>query len=163
MPSLAALPFAQRLEVARRLLASRAAVPAAVAEVAREAAADARTMVDRIGAWARWGKARPTPQAAAYVLAALLGCPEWCPHLFPHGPVLGPWVARLALGRVDCLRCLHATATMRPPGDAADACDLCGRLRVTTFRPLAAQYGATVVLGDVCEGCWAALAGGPCP
>src|SRR3954451_20417014 len=101
-------PFTARLAVARTMLARGA--PAAAVHLAdqfRAASADTRELHDRIGVlmpllepgrnWRQRMDSPPSDDTRAYLLAALLGCTEACPHLKRGGPQ--PAFVRLPLRR----------------------------------------------------------------
>lgn len=90
------------------------------------------------------------------IMARTLAAAAWfryCPHMSTPQPA----VARMALRRIDCRRCVNTI--VKPSPDEADRCDWCGRRGVTTFWDLAYQAGPWLVLGDACDGCHHALVG----
>lgn len=94
-------------------------------------------------------EARPLPDEVTTLLVVALGGLSQCVHLRRGGPQ--PAWARLALHRLDCVKCL---ATLRyPPADEADACDWCHSRANTAFRPYVVQSGPVLAYGDACGAC----------
>ena len=152
--------FADRLALARRLLARGASRPPVhLADQLAAAGSEARALHDRIGAalpimqpgrqWYHRTEPRPSTGARAYLLAAVLDCTIVCVHIRRGGP--RPAFVQLALRRVDCERCIRTPR--RPPLDEADRCDVCGVRGVVTFVPFAAHHGPALVMGDACPSC----------
>ena len=152
--------FADRLALARRLIARGASrPPVQLADQLEAAGKDARVLHDQLGAalpilepdrdWYRRVDLAPSDETRAYLLAALLDCLDACVHLRRGGP--RPAFVRLPLRRVDCERCVGIIR--RPPPDEADRCDVCGARGVGTFVPFAGQHGPALVMGDACPGC----------
>jgi hypothetical protein len=153
-------PFAARLALARAMLARGApAAPVHLADQFRAASADTRLLHDRIGVlmpllepgrnWRQRMDAEPPDDTRAYLLAALLGCTEACPHLRRGGPQ--PAFVRLPLHRTDCQRCVQTLR--RPPVGEDDCCDVCGQRSVVTFYPFAVRQGPALIVGDACPAC----------
>ena len=152
-------PFADRLALARRLVARGAARPPVhLADQLDAAGRDARRLHDHIGAalpilepgraWYHRIDAIPSDEVRAYLLAAVLDCVNVCVHLRRGGP--RPAIARLPLRRVDCERCVQ---TLRRPTTAADECDVCQTRDVVLFSPFACRLGPAIVAGDACPDC----------
>ena len=152
--------FATRLELARRMVARRAAHPPVhLADQLDAAGAEARVLHDQIGAvlpvlqpdraWYQRIEADPSDDVRAYILAALLDCTTVCVHIRRGGPQ--PAFVMLPLRRVDCGRC--AGTIRRPPPDESDRCDVCGARAVGTFVPFAMRQGPALVVGDACTAC----------
>lgn len=151
----------ERLTAARATAASQHGrhVPTGLRDQLDAAAAEAAGVQHRLLAVANalepgrgWGRGQADETAGsertAHAIAALTGC-RMCHHLRQTGPQ--PAVARLALRRVDCRRCL--ATVRRPPPDEDDRCDWCGQHGVETFTPVSIQLGAALVLGDACPTC----------
>jgi hypothetical protein len=152
--------FADRLALARRLIARRGPPPAThITDQIRAAGAEARTLHARIGAvlpvlqpdrhWRQRIEVSPTDDVKALILAAVLDCTTVCIHLRRGGP--RPAFVQLPLRRIDCERCVRTLR--RPPPDEADRCDVCGARDVVTFVPFAGQHGPALVTGDACPAC----------
>jgi hypothetical protein len=153
-------PFADRLELTRRMVARHPARPPVhLADQLDAAGAEARTLHDRIGAalpvlqpdrsWVRRIDDTPSDDVKAYILAAVLNCTTVCVHIRRGGPQ--PTFVQLPLRRVDCGRC--AGTLRRPPPDEGDRCDVCGARGVVTFVPFAMRQGPALVVGDACPAC----------
>lgn len=156
--------FADRLALARRLIARRSPSPAVhLADQLGAASAETRVLHDRIGEvlpimapdreWRQRIDADPSADVQAHVLAAVIGCTIVCVHIRRGGP--RPTIVRLALCRVDCVRCVQTLR--RPPPENDDQCDLCNRHGVTIFHPFAMRQGPALVVGDACPSCAAVL------
>jgi len=152
--------FATRLELARRMVARRAAHPPVhLADQLDAAGAEARVLHDQIGAvlpvlqpdraWYQRIEADPSDDVRAYILAAILDCTTVCVHIRRGGPQ--PAFVQLPLRRVDCGRCVRTLR--RPPPDEADRCDVCDRRGVVTFSPFAVRQGPLLLIGDACQPC----------
>lgn len=152
----------QRLAAARAVATGRATrrLPTGLRDQLHAAATETAELQHRLFAMVRalepgrgWRSPAATDEAAsiertAHAVAAITGCRS-CVHLRRGGPQ--PAVARLALHRVDCRRCL--ATVRRPPPDEDDRCDWCGRHGVESFTPVSVQLGAALVLGDACPDC----------
>ncbi|MGI8753577.1 MAG: hypothetical protein ACR2MN_14945 [Acidimicrobiales bacterium] len=127
---------------------------AASAQVAAGIARAGRVMpaLQPLSGWSARPSTTTSADQLAHLLAGLLGCRP-CHHLRREGPQ--PVVAALPLRQLDCHRC-SGTFRNPPPGDA-DRCDLCGRRNVVVFTPVVAGYGPATVIGDLCDGCAAAV------
>lgn len=161
--------FEKRLQAARRLVAAyEEANPASAGhhlDQTAAATADAHRAVLHLGkvmaarqperGWQTYTQeehGRIPPEIAARCLVVLTEL-ERCRHLLNSGPQ--PAWARLALGRVDCARCM---ATVRlPPADEADRCDWCGSRGNVIFSAVAIQSGPVLLFGDACGPCGTAL------
>jgi hypothetical protein len=153
--------FPDRLALARQMIAKGAppVAPVHLADQIRAAGDEVRRIHDTMGAvmpllepgrnWRHRVDADPSDTTRAYLLAALFGCVNTCPHLRKGGPQ--PGIARLPLRRVDCTRC--SQTLRRPPAEDDDACDVCGRREVLMFFPFAMRSGPLMVAGDACAGC----------
>jgi hypothetical protein len=152
--------FADRLALARRLIARGAARPPVhLADQLAAAGSDARLLHDCIGAalpilepgrnWRQRIEADPSDDVRAYILAATLDCTTVCVHLRRGGPQ--PVFVQLPLRRVDCGRCVGTVRRPRP--DESDRCDVCGARGVATFVPFALRQGPALVMGDGCSDC----------
>ena len=153
-------PFAERLALARVMVARRAPQPPVhLADQLDAADREVRQIHDRLISvlpmiepgrhWRQRMDADPSDEVRAYLLAALLGCTTICLHLRRGGPQ--PSVCRLPLRRVDCQRC---SATLyRPHPDDDDRCDVCTASGVVTFHPLAVRQGPVLLAGDACSAC----------
>ncbi|HVM10338.1 MAG TPA: hypothetical protein VM345_17905 [Acidimicrobiales bacterium] len=148
------MTFDERLELARTIRArvKDLEVPAWFEDQANAAAAEATEITRELAGAFGWDDVdldgMNAEEGAARTLAALLDCMA-CPHLRRGGPQ--PALARLAVRRVDCLRCAHTVC--RPPSDEVDRCDWCGARGVQRFQPAAIQLGMTLVIGDRCRDC----------
>lgn len=165
-PELPSLPFPDRLALARRLVAEVSGsptLPVHLADQLQAAVRDAAALLERAAAllplvdpernW-RLLRGEPTAERLAYLLAGVLGSlGAVCPHL--RSGAVQPAVVWLAQRRVDCHGCTRTVR--RPPPDEGDRCDLCGRRGVERFTPFLASRGPLTVLGDLCDGCAAAL------
>jgi len=155
--------FADRLNVARKLIARRSVPPVHLTDQLEAAGSEARALHDRIGAtlpvlepernWRHRVEADPSDDVKALILAAVLDCTTVCVHLRRGGP--RPAFVQLPLRRVDCERCIRTLR--RPPPDEADRCDVCGARGETTFHPFAGQHGPAMVMGDACPRCASVL------
>lgn len=157
-------PFADRLALARRLIARGASRPPShLADQLAAANAEARALHDRIGAtlpvvapdraWYHRTDSEPSDEVRAYLLAYVLGCTgALCIHLRRGGP--RPAFCRLPPRRVDCGRCIH---TLRRSVTAEGECDICGAVEVDELQPFAVQRGPLLMAGDICGGCAEAL------
>jgi hypothetical protein len=154
------IAFAARLAAARTMVARGApAAPVYLADQLLAASADTRQIHDRIGTlmpllepgrnWRQRMDTEPSSETRAYLLAALLGCTEVCPHLKRSGPQ--PAIVRLPLHRTDCERCVQTLR--RPPTGEDDRCDVCGQRGVVTFHPFAVRQGPVLIVGDACQAC----------
>ena len=153
--------FPTRLTLARALIArGLPAAPVHVADQLDAAGREVRVLADCLGValplvmpdrpWYQRMDPSPSADARALLLAALLGClGAVCPHLKRAGPQ--PAIGRLALRRVDCIRCLNTVR--RPPPADADRCDLCEQRGVVTFSPFAVRQGPLLLIGDACQPC----------
>lgn len=157
-------PFRDRLCLARTMIARRpATAPIHLRDQLAAAGRDVRQLHDRLGAvlpmieperhWRQRMDTVPSDETRAVLLAALLGCTAICLHLRRGGP--RPAIARLALHRVDCQRCV---ATLyRPPEGEDSLCDVCGAPEVLTFYPFGVRSGPVLLVGDACGDCAAVL------
>jgi hypothetical protein len=156
--------FPVRLALARTMIArGTTATPVHLADQIRAAGSEVRQIHDCMATvmplleptrnWRQRVDADPSETTRAYLLAAIIGCVEVCPHLRKGGPQ--PGIARLPLRRVDCTRC--SRTLRRPPAADDDACDVCGRREVLTFFPFAMRSGPLLIAGDACAGCAAIL------
>jgi len=156
--------FADRLNVARRLLARGASRPPVhLANQLEAAGKDARVLHDRLVAalpilqpdrqWYGRVEVAPSDEVKALLLAAILDCTTMCIHLRRGGP--RPAFVQLPLRRVDCERCVRTLR--RPPPENDDQCDICDRHGVVTFHPFACRQGPLLLAGDACADCAAAL------
>ena len=154
------ISFATRLTLARAMIARGAPPhPVHLADQFRAASAGTRELHDRIGMlmplleplrnWRQRMDSTPSSDTRAFLLAALLGCTEVCPHLKRGGPQ--PAFVRLPLHRTDCQRCVQTLR--RPPADEDDRCDVCGRPETLTFHPFAVRQGPALIVGDACVAC----------
>lgn len=152
--------FADRLALARRLIARRATRPTVhLADQLAAAGSEARTLHARMGnllpilqpdrEWYGRIEVAPSDDVKALILAAVLDCVNVCVHLRRGGP--RPAFVQLALRRIDCERCVRTLR--RPPADESDRCDICGARGVVTFVPFAGQHGPALVTGDACRSC----------
>ena len=153
-------PFADRLALARRLIARGASRPPVhLADQLDAAGSEARALHDHIGAALpilqpdrdsrHRIEADPSDDVRAYILAATLDCTAVCVSLRRGGP--RPAFVQLPLRRVDCGCCVGMLR--RPPPGEADRCDVCGARGVAMFHPFAMRMGPALVLGDACPGC----------
>jgi hypothetical protein len=153
-------PFTDRLALARRLVAKSApTAPIHIADQLGAADREVRQLHDRLAAvlpmleparqWRQRMDAVPSDDIRAYLLAALLGCTNCCPHLRRGGP--RPALARLPLGRVGCERCVGML--YRPSSGDDDRCDICMARGVATFHPFAVGFGPVLLAGDACSSC----------
>jgi hypothetical protein len=160
-------PFATRLAAARQIIArcnsGAVTIPDHIVDQLRAAERETSGILDRhFGImqmvepdrnWQRLTDRAPADEHRARLLAALMGCTTVCPHIRRGGPQ--PVIARLALHRLDCVRCAQ-TLIMTSPSDD-DRCDVCNENGVVTFVPFSVACGPTVIAGDACPGCAAAL------
>lgn len=153
-------PFPVRLAAAQRLLARRtASMPEHLSDQLDAASSETASMATRLGmllpilsperSWFQRENTSPSELVRAYILAAVLGCTEVCPHLRRGGPQ--PAIVRLPLRRIDCQRCVQTLR--RPSPDEEDRCDLCGKPETLTFVPFAVRQGPALIAGDVCLEC----------
>jgi hypothetical protein len=156
-----AAPFADRLALARRLIAAGApSAPVHLADQLGAAGEEARRLHDRMGAllpvlepdrtWRQRIDPAPSTDVRALLVAAVLGCElDTCCHLRKGGPQ--PAFVLLPLRRIACQRCV--AIVRRPPADSDDQCDVCERRGVATFFPFAVQLGPALLAGDACRAC----------
>lgn len=152
-------PFADRLALARKLIARRTHPAVHLADQLDAASAETQILHDRIGEvlpilqpdrnWRERVEVAPADEVKSLLLAAVLDCTTMCVHLRRGGP--RPAFVQLPLRRVDCERCIRTLR--RPPPDEADRCDVCGARGVVTFIPFAGQHGPALVTGDACRDC----------
>ena len=155
--------FADRLNVARKLIARRSVPPVHLTDQLEAAGTEARALHDRLGAalpilqpdrqWYGRVEVAPSDEVKALLLAAILDCTTMCIHLRRGGP--RPAFVQLPLRRVDCERCVRTLR--RPPPENDDQCDIGDRHGVVTFHPFACRQGPLLLAGDACADCAAAL------
>jgi hypothetical protein len=159
MTSRSPAPFAERLALARQMVARRAAQPPVhLADQLGAAGREVRQIHDRLIAvlptiepgrnWRQRLDNEPSDETRALLLASLLGCQAICTHLRRGGP--RPAIARLALRRVDCQRCVQ---TLHRPATGADECDVCESPETLTFFPFSVRQGPLMLVGDACGTC----------
>jgi hypothetical protein len=153
-------PFAQRLALARAMIARGAPAPSGhLADQYAAAKREAKGLHDRVGEllpvcqpgrpWFNRADHDPSDEVRAYLLAAVLGCmQDTCCHLRRGGPQ--PALVLLPQRRVACTRC---AATIRRPVTAPDECDVCEARGVTIFSPFACHQGPAIISGDCCQDC----------
>jgi hypothetical protein len=153
-------PFADRLALARKLIARRTSRPPVhVTDQLGAAGREARQVHDRIGGvlpilapdrdWRQRIDEEPSDGVRAHLAAAVMGClGDVCCYLHKLGPQ--PAFALLPLRQVACVRC---AGTARRPVTAPDGCDVCGAREVITFSPFACYLGPAIVTGDACGSC----------
>jgi hypothetical protein len=91
-------------------------------------------------------------EVLARTLAALGGFRQ-CPHL--KATPAQPSVARMALRRLDCQRCIRTV--VKPPAGRDRMCDWCATDGTTVFQPISYTAGSILVVGDACPDCAAVL------
>ena len=124
--------FADRLALARRLIARRTAPSVHLADQLVAAGSEARALHARIGAalpilrpdrgWQPRLEVDATDEIKALILAAVLDCVNVCVHLRRGGP--RPAFVQLPLRRIDCGRCVYTLRRpppMRPTGATSAA------------------------------------------
>jgi hypothetical protein len=152
-------PFAERLALARVMVARRAPQPPVhLADQLDAADREVRQIHDRLISvlpmiepgrnWRQRLDSQPSDEVRAYLLAALMSCVTVCVHIRRFGPQ--PAIARLAMRRVDCQRCVQ---TLHRPATGADECDVCSAPETLTFHPFSVRKGPLMLAGDACRSC----------
>jgi hypothetical protein len=98
--------------------------------------------------WRQHRDNEPSDETREMLLAGLLSCVNICLHFRRGGP--RPAIARPAMHRVDCERCV---ATLYRPTTGADECDVCTAPETLAFHPFAVRLGPVMLGGDACGTC----------
>ena len=158
-----ALPFAERLDMARELLRWRsqdlAGLPLHELDQLQAAAESTRGLLDLAALEVRAAQPRrgwygpvtrpPALERDVMIVAAVLGATKLCPHLQRSGPQ--PVFVNLAAERMSCQRC--SQTRYRPSPADADKCDVCHARGIERFVPFVLQSSAALVFGDCCPTC----------